>query len=85
MPARPVDAIVFYRIGSNVAVSRSWTRDKGSGFDDHVPPHLLDPVRVLEFDMVDPAVDAVDNQVDPLAHLVPGKALGQDPTDDLLA
>jgi hypothetical protein len=35
--------------------------------------------------VVDPAVDAVDNQVDPLAHLLPGKALGQDPTDDLLA
>jgi hypothetical protein len=34
---------------------------------------------------MDPAIDAVDNQVDPLAHLVAGKAFGQDPTDDLLA
>ena len=33
---------------------------------------------------MDPAIDAVDNQVDPFAHLVPGKALGQDPADDPL-
>jgi len=52
--------------------------------DDHVPPHLFDPARVLELDVMDPAIDAVDNQVDPLAHLVPGKALGQDPTQSLL-
>jgi hypothetical protein len=75
VPARPVDAIAVGRIGSDVAVSRSWPRDNWSGFDDHVPPNLFDPVRVFKFDVVDPAIDAVDNQVDPLAHLVPGKAL----------
>ena len=59
-------------------------RDNGSGFDNHVPPHLFDPARVLELDVMDPAIDAVDNQVDPLAHLVPGKAFGQDPAHNLL-
>ena len=34
---------------------------------------------------MDAAIDAVDDQVDPLAHLVSGQALGQDPADDLLA
>jgi hypothetical protein len=34
---------------------------------------------------MDAAIDAVDDQVDPLAHLVPGQALGDDAADDLLA
>ena len=34
---------------------------------------------------MDSAIDAVDDQVDPLAHLVSGQALAQDPADDLLA
>ena len=33
---------------------------------------------------MDPAIDAVDDQVDALAHLVSGQALGQDPADDPL-
>ncbi len=33
VPGRPVDTIAVDRIGSDVAVSRSWTRDNGSGFD----------------------------------------------------
>src|SRR2546430_6843339 len=85
VPTRPVDAVAVDRIGSDIAVSRSRTRDNGSGFDDHVPPHLFDPARVLELDVMDPAIDAVDDQMDALAQLVPGKALGQDSTDDLLA
>lgn len=32
---------------------------------------------------MDPAIDAIDNQVDPLAHLVSGKAFGQDPAHNL--
>jgi 2-haloacid dehalogenase len=31
-----------------------------------------------------PAIDAVDDQVDALAHLVSGQTLSQDPADDLL-
>ena len=85
VPARPIDAVVFRGIGGDVAVGRSWTGDDGSRFDDHVPPHLLDPARVLELDVMDPAIDTVDDQVDPFAHLVSGEALGQDPADDLLA
>ena len=85
VPARPVDAVVLLGIGGDVAVGRSWTGDNGSGFDDHVPPDLFDPARVLELHVMDPAIDAVDDQVDPLAHLVSGQALGQDPADDLLA
>ena len=85
VPARPVDAIAVGRVGSDVAVSRSWTRDNRSGFHDDVPPHLFDPVRVLELDVMNAAIDAVDDQIDPLAHLVSGQALGQDAADDLLA
>ena len=84
VPARPVDAVILRRIGGDVAVSRSWTGDNGSGFDDHVPPHLFDPAWVLKLDVMDPAIDAIDNQMDPLAHLVSGKAFGQDPAHDLL-
>ena len=41
--------------------------------------------RVLELHVMDAAIDAVDDQVNPLAHLVSGQALGQNPADDLLA
>jgi hypothetical protein len=34
---------------------------------------------------MDPAIDAVDDKMDPFAHLISGQALAQDPTDDLLA
>jgi hypothetical protein len=34
---------------------------------------------------MDRAIDAIDDQVDPLAHLVSGQAIGQNPADDLLA
>jgi hypothetical protein len=53
--------------------------------DDHVPPDLLDPARLLELHVVEPAIDAVDDQVDALAHLVSRQAFGQDPADDFLA
>jgi hypothetical protein len=85
VPARPVDAIAVGRIGSDVAVGRSWAGDNGRGLNDQVPPDLLDPARVLELHVMDPAIDAVDDQVDALAHLVSGQAFGQDPADDLLA
>ena len=83
--ARPVEAIVFGGIAGDVAIGRSWTGDDWSGFDDHVPPDLLDPARVPELYVMDPAIDTIDDQVNPFAHLVSGEALGQDPTDDLLA
>ena len=82
--ARPIDAVILHGIGSDVAVGWSWTGDDWGRFDDHVPPHLFDPGRVFEFDVMEPAIDAVDDQVDPLAHLVSGEALGKDPADDLL-
>src|SRR5262245_57626246 len=85
VPAGPVDPIAVDRIGSGAAVSRSSSLDNGRGVDDHVPPHLFDSARVLELDVMDPAIDAVDNQMDALAHLGPCKALGQNATDDLLA
>jgi hypothetical protein len=34
--------------------------------------------------VMDAAIDAVDDQLNPLAHLVSGQALRQDATDDLL-
>jgi hypothetical protein len=85
VPARPVDVAALLDIAGDVAVGWSWTGDDWDRFDDHVPPDLLDPGWVLELDVMDAAIDAVDNQVDQLAHLVPGQALGQDPADDLLA
>ena len=72
MPARPVDVVALLDIAGDVAVGRSWTGDNWGGFDDHVPPDLLDPARVLELHVMDPAIDAVDDQVDALAHLVSG-------------
>ena len=85
VPARPVDAVVSLDIAGDVAVGRSWTGDDWSRFDDHVPPDLLDPARFLELHVMDPAIDAVDDQVDPFADLVSGQAFGQDPADDLFA
>jgi hypothetical protein len=85
VPARPVDAVVLLGIGSDVAVGRSWTGDSWSRFDDHVPPDLLDPARILKLHVMDAAIDAVDDEMDPFAHLVSRQAFGQDPADDLLA
>jgi hypothetical protein len=85
VPARPVYVVVLLSIGGDVAVGRSWTGDDWGRLDDHVAPDLLDPAGVLELHVVDTAIDAVDNQVNPLAHLVSGQTLGQDPADDLLA
>ena len=85
VPARPVCAVVLLCIDGDVAVGRSWTGDDWGRFDDHVPPELLDPARVLELHVMDAAIDAVDDQVDALAHLVSGQAFGQDLADDPLA
>src|SRR5690348_11884093 len=63
VPARLVDAVVFVGIAGNVAVGRSWTGHDWGRFDDHVPPDLLDPARLLEFHVIDPAIDAVDHQI----------------------
>jgi hypothetical protein len=77
--------VVFRRFGGDVAVGRSWTGDDGRGFDDHAPADLVDPARILELHVMNPAVNTVDDQAEPLARLVPGKASGQDPAHDLLA
>src|SRR5579872_4137620 len=61
VPARPVDAVVLPGIAGNVAVGRSWTGDRGCCFNDHVPPDLLDPTRILELHVMDPAIDAIDD------------------------
>jgi len=84
VPARPVDAVVLLSIAGDVAVGWSRTADDGGGLDDNVPPDLLDPARVLELHVMDPAIDAVDDQVNPLAHLGPGETFRQGPTNDLL-
>jgi hypothetical protein len=44
------------------------TGGNGRGFDDHVAPQVFDPGWVLELYMMDSAIDAVDDQIDPLAH-----------------
>src|SRR5579863_5099810 len=85
MPTRPVDVVALLEIAGDVAVGRSWTKDDWGRFDDHVPHELFDRAGVLELHVMDPAIDAVDDQVDALAHLISGEALGQDPADDLLA
>src|SRR5579872_6083511 len=85
VPARPVDVGALLDIAGDVAVGRPWTGNDWGCFNDHVSSHLLDPRRVLELHVMDPAIDAVDDQVDALAHLVSGETLGQDPADDLLA
>jgi hypothetical protein len=49
VPARPVDAVVLLGIAGDIAIGTSWTGDDWGRFDDHVPPDVLDPARVLEF------------------------------------
>jgi hypothetical protein len=85
VPARPVDVGALLDIAGDVAVSWSWTEDDGGRFDDHVPPEFLDPARVLEVHVMDAAIDAIDDKVDPLAHLVSSQPFGQDPADDPFA
>src|SRR6266404_711593 len=52
---------------------------------DHAAPHLLDRVGAGEFHVMDPAIDAVDDEIDPLAHLVASQPLADHPADDVLA
>jgi len=42
------------------------------------------PAPVAKGGIAQKGIDAVDDQMDPLVHLIPGKALSQHPTDDLL-
>jgi hypothetical protein len=83
MPARSVDAVVLRGIGGDIAVGRSGAGDNGVRLRRSCPPYFLGPVRVFELHVV--AINAVDDPIDSIAHLIPGQALGQNPANDLLA
>jgi hypothetical protein len=85
MPARLIDAGPFLGHEGDVPVGVSRPRDGWGGLDDHALPHLLDRRRAGEFHVMDPAVNAIDDEVDALAHLVAGQSFPDHPAGDTLA
>jgi hypothetical protein len=85
MPARLVDAGSIIRHHGDVAIRRSRAGDRRSGLHDHAAPHLVEAIRFGELHVVNPGVNAVDHQIDPLPHLVAGQSLADHPADHLLA
>ena len=83
MRARAVDARLVGHVG-DVQISRPRTSNHRRHLDDHAPAHVLDAGRISELQMMDPAVHAIDDQIDPLAHLVAGQSLAEDTADDRL-
>jgi hypothetical protein len=75
MSARFVDAGVVLDHDGDVAIRQPRTEDGGSGLHDHAAPHLVEAARVGKLHMVNPGMDAVDHQIDPLPHLVAGQCL----------
>ena len=53
--------------------------------DDHPAANIVKALRLGELDVMDAPVDAVDDQIDPLPHLVAGQSLAEDTADDRLA
>ena len=65
--------------------SGSRTRDGRRHLHDHVASDVLQMRSVGKFHVMDAAVDAVDDQIDLLVHLIAGQPFGQDATCDFLA
>ena len=83
MRAWAIDARLVRHVG-DVQISRSRARGHRAHLDDHAPAHVVDAGRIGELQMMNPAVHAIDDQIDPLAHLVAGQPLADDAADDRL-
>ena len=83
MRARTVDACLAGHVG-DVQISRPRMGNRRRHLDDHAPPNVLDAGRISELKMMDPAVHAIDDQIDPLAHLIAGQSLAEDTADNRL-
>ena len=83
MCARAVDTRLIHHV-CDVQISRPRARSQGCRLDDHTPSNLVDASGVGELKMMDPAVHAIDHEIDPLAHFVARQSLANDAADDRL-
>jgi hypothetical protein len=83
MGARAVDACLVGHVG-DVQISRPRTGNHRRHLDNHAPADVLDAGRISELQMMDPAVHAIDDQVDPLTHFVAGQSFAKDTADNRL-
>ncbi len=83
MGARAVDACRVGHVG-DVQISRPRSGNHRRHLDDQALPNVLDAGRISELQMMDPAVHAIDDQVDPLTHFVAGQSLAEDTANDRL-
>src|ERR1700747_467118 len=85
VPARRVDSIVLAGVERDIAIGGSRSGGGWTHLDDHVPSNILQMRAVGEFNVMDAAVEPVDNQIGPLVHFIASQPLCEDPTCDLLA
>jgi hypothetical protein len=62
VPGRPVETAIFFDIDGDVAVSGPRTGHAGCDHHNHVPPNLVVMGGVRELHVMDPAVNAIDDQ-----------------------
>ncbi len=72
MCAWAIGACLVRHVG-DVQISRPRARGCGGCLDDHAAPHILNAVGIGELQAMDPAVHAIDDQIDLLAHLIAGQ------------
>lgn len=80
--ARSIGTAIALRHDGDVAIRDSRSGDEGCGFDDHASADILHARRIREFHVMDPTVDAINDQTDSLVHLVTRQPLGQNPAGD---
>jgi hypothetical protein len=82
--ARAIDSCLVRQVG-DVQVSRPWESGQGCRLDDNALARLVDADRIGKFQMVDPAVHAIDHEIVSLAHFVAGHTLADDRLGGLAA
>ncbi|KGT73610.1 hypothetical protein MA20_43465 [Bradyrhizobium japonicum] len=72
MPAGPVDAVALLGVDGDVAIDRPGPGNGRGCLNDHAPPNIFDLRSIRELHVMNPSIDPVDHEKDPLAHLVTG-------------
>jgi hypothetical protein len=83
--ARPIDPIFSARIKGNVAISGTRSGNGRPDLHDHIPSDVRETGGVGEFNMMDAAINPIDDEINPLIHSVAGETLGEDAARNFFA
>ena len=82
MAAGSVNAAIALGDDGDVAIRRPRLGDDRLRLDDHASANVVEALRLGELNVMDASVDAIDDQIDLLPHLVAGQSLAEDAADD---